>query len=729
MFRLNLLTKILAIVIPLTTLGFAFLVFKAINEEQQSLLKEKEKTSALLAKPILQTIYKDMLDERAEMVRFLVEGMREIEGMERVQLIRANGVEEAFRDWKTLNDVEEEYGELLPEWTEGHLDEKINVAEGVDNQNFKDFLEIFHSGWKEGVSYQEEIDGKKLLTYLIPVERRPKCKSCHTGEGARAVLMITSSLDEMYASLSETRTRWIAYGFAVVLGVSVLLSVLVRKLITKPIKQTADMLHNIAEGRGDLTRRLDVSSNDEVGELSTWFNRFMEGMQDMVKGFVVTAKEVGWASEEIKSSSKIIQTSAQAQLKAVDETFSSIKKMETSAKSVAGNAESLLGSAENASASTLELSAAVTEVAENSQRLAISVGDTASSVTEIAASLKQVVSNIDTLYNETEQVASAASQIDSTIKEITIHSMEQAKLAERVKEDASTLGMGAINKTKDGIDKIKQEVSAAAEVIDRLGERSIEIGKVVGVIDEVAETTNLLALNATILAAQAGENGRGFAVVASEVKGLADRTSASTKEIAELIKLVQEEVKVAVASMNRSLERVEEGTNLSTEAAKALTKILKSAEESSEMAARVGHATEEQSKGVGTVAESIHRISTMVEEIKKASDEQSRASTGISEAAEKMQQITLQVERSTSEQSNEVRHISEVIADVAEKMHSVTKSTAEQKKASEDIVRSIETIKKTTEKNVALTDDLEKTTRNLEEHSHLLRDKTKSFKV
>jgi methyl-accepting chemotaxis protein len=519
------------------------------------------------------------------------------------------------------------------------------------------------------------------------------------------------------------------YGALTILGVSILLTLLIRSLVTNPIRQTANMFEAIAEGRGDLTKRLSVSSSDEVGMLSLWFNKFIEGMQTMVKTFVDIACGIADVSSTIKDSSKNIKISVDEQLSSVEDTLSSIKEMDSSIKDVAKNADDTQTSAEGAAASALEMSAAVGEVTENVQKLAVAVGDTASSINEIAATLREVASHVDTLLGETEQVGTAANEIDFTIKEVAGLSREQAAMAERVKEDAFTVGMDAVNKMKKGIEKIKEDVSATASVVDKLGQRSVEIGNIVNVIDEVADTTNLLALNATILAAQAGEHGKGFGVVASEVKDLSDRTTASTKEIAQLIKLVQKEVAVAVSSMERSLEGVEEGLRLSTDADAALNKIVKSAENSLVMARQVEKATEEQSKGIGMVAESIHKIGGMVEEIKKATDEQSRASDGISVSTERMKDITLQVEQSTSEQSKEVRHISAVIADVAEKMEAISTAASEQELLSDKVVRAVEAIRKGVKENAVRVTELDGTVEILDREAALLRDKTGSFKV
>lgn len=173
MIKKSLLVKILFIVISTTILGFGILIYKVIEQEKKSLLEERKKTSELMAQPLLHTIYKDMLDERADMTRYLVEGMKSIKGAERVQIIRGNG-EEAFQDFKTLKAVEKEYGELKPEWVADHPNKENNIAQGIEDPNFKEALKLFNEGEKQGISYVEVSGGKRLFTYLTPIEVRPK---------------------------------------------------------------------------------------------------------------------------------------------------------------------------------------------------------------------------------------------------------------------------------------------------------------------------------------------------------------------------------------------------------------------------------------------------------------------------------------------------------------------------------------------------------------------------
>jgi len=726
----GLLFKILGIVVSITIIGLAILIYKVISQEEKNLLDEKKKTSQLMAQPILHTIYKDMLDERADMARYLAEAMKATKGTERVQIIRSNGVEEAFQDFKTLKAVEKEYGDLKPEWTTNHPNKANNIARGIDNPKFKEALKLFNEGKKEGISYIEQDEGKRLLTYLEPIEMKPKCSACHvTKEDARGVLMISTSLDDMYAALASSRMQWITYGFFTIAGVISLLTLLVRNIITKPIEETVIMLKGIAEGKGDLTKRLTVTSKDEVGMLGIWFNKFVIEMRNMVKGIFATSKEVSSASNSIKHFTENIHNSAETQLQAVNDTSTSIAEMDASIQSVTSDAEKLLHATDSASASSLEMSASISEVAQHTEKLATSVDVTSSAISEIAASLNQVSLHVNDLLMETEQVVSTTNQVNGNIKEIGVLSKEEAKLAEKV-VDIVAERLDAIHKSSKEIGGMIENVAKTSSVMNRLGERSKEIGSIIGVINEIADTTNLLALNASILAAQAGEHGKGFAVVADEIKNLAKRTATSTKEIAYLIEQVKEDVTSAVNSVEYSSSGlIKETVTFSKGVSTALTGIADSSKASLNMARKIERATDEQAEGVEQVTMAIQKINSMVEGIKKATDEQSRASTEISQTTEEMNDITQRVKQSLAEQSKTGKYIAQVISDVAQKMQTIAKAMNEQKTASERIMNAIETIRAKSEEELSLTTGLDKTVDNLALQSTLLNEKVGSFKV
>ena len=217
-----------------------------------------------------------------------------------------------------------------------------------------------------------------------------------------------------------------------------------------------------------------------------------------------------------------------------------------------------------------------------------------------------------------EETLAAAEEISSSIKEVEQSAKESAMLSEKVKNDASTFGITSVEKTIDGIQNIKLSFDKTAGFIKKLGGRSDEIGKILNVIDEITDQTTLLALNAAILAAQAGEHGKGFSVVADEIKDLAERTSFSTHEIAGLIQAVQQEVKDAIIAMDEGLRSVEVGLKVANDAGDALNKIVESSKQSAEMSISIERSTAEQAKTTRLVSESMEKMKNMVAQVAKA---------------------------------------------------------------------------------------------------------------
>lgn len=525
-----------------------------------------------------------------------------------------------------------------------------------------------------------------------------------------------------------TRLLMILVGLFVVAGV--ISGAALSRSITTPIRETVDMLRSsVEEGHADLTRRLALASRDEMGLLASWFNKFLDGMSVTVKGVNNLSQDVLVATEKLNASSQKFRNSAEVQLYASEEASSSVGEMEASIAAVSQSAGQILLSTETVASSILEMSASVDEIANNMEKLADSVDTSTSSVTEIGASIRQVAAHVHVLSGFAEEIISSTEEISATIMEIERYAGEQTGLSERVKSDAESLGLESVRKTMSGMERIKEEVSSTSAIINRLGERSEAVAQILKVINNVTDATSLLALNAAILAAQAGEHGKGFAIVADEIKELAEQTASSTKEISGLIKAFREDVGAAVTSIGRSSLGVEEGVELSWEAHNALEKISKSSDQSLEMARKIEIATKEQSRGINLVAESIQKMGGMVDEIKKATDEQKKGAEGIVRAGEQMSDIARMVKTSTLQQAKETKYTSDAVSDVAEKIKSVAGALEEQKLAISRIVSGIETVQKIGEGNAVLSADLDINMDKLKKQASSMKEEMSKFKV
>ncbi|MBJ6759507.1 HAMP domain-containing protein [Myxococcaceae bacterium JPH2] len=545
--------------------------------------------------------------------------------------------------------------------------------------------------------------------------------------GATGQVMVVvdfTRLNPVLQSLRHTVLAAFGVGLVLFLLVAFLIS---HAFIILPLDAMMSMARKLAEA--DLTGRVEVRhSTDELGELAEALNRMGQSWRDTLGRVRGVSDVVAGVIEQIHRTGTTVSSGAGTVQSRVEETSSSMVQMMASLRGIAENVEVLYQSAEESSSSIMEMAATNDEVAENVQAMAASVEETTSAIEEMTFSIKEVALNITALSTSTEDTSSAISQMDAAIGQVEANANETARLSEQVFEDAQT-GVEALRKTLSGIDRIKENSRSAAGVIDSLGRHISEIGNILNVIDDVAEQTNLLALNAAIIAAQAGEHGKGFAVVAEEIKDLAERTGASTKEIAELVRSIQEESRNAVVVMNQGVKNVEDGVQLGREAEGALRKINDSTQKSTQMVKAIARATVEQARGSKQVTAAIHRISETVQQISKASNEQAKGGEQIMKSAERMKALTQHVQRSSQEQAHGSKQITRSIESINEMVTHLNRAQKEQTKGSEQVLKAVETIKGVSEHQTRSVRQLEEAIDNLQRQAEILRAEVRRFRV
>ncbi|MCL4873688.1 response regulator [bacterium] len=299
MLKKSLHSRILVLIIGLITIGVVISIYWEISNKEKELLEEKLRASRFMAQPILTAIYEDMIEERADLARHLINSLSKTPGIESVYIVRSNGVEEAFKDLKTIRAVEKEFGEIRPEWLVGHPDlEESPPARGVGNPEFRDALARFRKDWQRGeVYYIDRSNEEPLFTYLQPIEKKPKCQSCHVSEDARGILVIRTPLSDMYGMLSHIRNQWILSGILAIGVGGILLSLLIRKSITGPIRKNVEIIRRIADGEAGINERIKVEAEDEIGYLAKAFNSMLDSLEKRAEentklfGLVMKSKE------------------------------------------------------------------------------------------------------------------------------------------------------------------------------------------------------------------------------------------------------------------------------------------------------------------------------------------------------------------------------------------------------------------------------------------------------
>ncbi len=264
-----------------------------------------------------------------------------------------------------------------------------------------------------------------------------------------------------------------------------------------------------------------------------------------------------------------------------------------------------------------------------------STHEVAGAATEIAASSEEIASGMQEQSSQITQISSAVEEMSASIIEVARKSGEAANDANESGKVAEE-GGAVVRETIVGMNSIADAVTAGAASVAELGKRGEQIGQIIEVINDIADQTNLLALNAAIEAARAGEHGRGFAVVADEVRKLADRTTKATEEIAQSIQAIQSETGEAVEKMNAGTEQVAVGVEKATEAGKSLEQIVAGAQSVASNVQSIAAAAEQQSAAAEEVSRNIESITAVTAQSTEGAQQAAQAATQLSGKAEEL---------------------------------------------------------------------------------------------
>ncbi len=257
---------------------------------------------------------------------------------------------------------------------------------------------------------------------------------------------------------------------------------------------------------------------------------------------------------------------------------------------------------------------------------------------QLQANADQIAAGAEDVAAQTNTVSVASEEMAATSNDIAHNCLSAAENSVRASSAART-GVEVVRQTTDGMERIAAQVKDAAKTVESLGARSEQIGQIIGTIEDIADQTNLLALNAAIEAARAGEQGRGFAVVADEVRALAERTTKATREIGDMIKAIQSETRNAVSVIEGGVLEVGRGTEYSLKSGQALQQILDQVNDVTAQVNQIATAAEEQTATTVEISTNIQKVTDVVHQTARNASQTSSAASQLSTEAEHLQKL------------------------------------------------------------------------------------------
>lgn len=478
-------------------------------------------------------------------------------------------------------------------------------------------------------------------------------------------------MDQYLAEANKTMWISILIG-VVVLLVALLVLYFVSGAIASPIKVLTRGALLLAQGDADVTG-IDPNKIIKINNRADELGAIGRALSELMNYF----KEMANHSESIANGDLTITVQPKGDTDTLGNTFvrmianlrKSISQVDESSDQVTSASRQLASSADHAGQATSQIATTIQQVARGTAQQSESVNKTASSVDQMTRAIDGVARGAQEQASAAAKASSITGQLSSAIEQVAGNAQAVVQQSTAA-SDAAKKGTQKVMDTLTGMQNIKQRVGVSAEKVQEMGARSDQIGDIVIAIEDIASQTNLLALNAAIEAARAGEAGKGFAVVADEVRKLAERASAATKEIGGLIKSIQKTVSEAVSAMEDGAKEVERGVVIANEAGSALNEILTAAEAVNQQAEQAAAAAEQMSASANELVSAVDSVSAVVEENTAATEEMSAGSSEVTQAIENIASVS-------EENSAAVEEVSASAEEMSAQVEEVTAAAAE----------------------------------------------------
>ena len=480
------------------------------------------------------------------------------------------------------------------------------------------------------------------------------------------------------------------YQGGMLLVVAIVLIRLFRSYIKRPVEEL-----NLAIGRitgGDLAVEVPVYRDDEIGTIASGVRFLAERLSGMIARINSISHNVTGAVQQLTDTFDRVKEGIDNLNQSTEEVSHGVMNAGETQLQILTNTEQLLAlSGDNLSA-LLQMRANSEEIAGTTDGLTTNIHDSHSTLAELAQSAKEVARMADEVVLFAAESSSSVEEVYHSVRNVEALINESTRLSTQTTIIISDKGMGAVSAVMEGMRRIGVFIDSLTGAIEKLDNRSRDIDTILAVIEDVTAKSRLLSLNAQILAAQAGKQGTGFAVVAEEMKQLSDKAALSTKEIAEIVGAIQQEIAFVVNETRDSVGVVREGEAVAGKTAGVLDEILASARQATELAKGIERAALEQTNGLKLMVNSTEQIRDRIGEVNRATGEQERSTAFLLTALYPIKEGMELTRRAIGEQATSSGFIAGNIELANRKNSDIAVASANQQKLNQRVLEALRAV-------------------------------------
>ncbi|QXE88637.1 HAMP domain-containing protein [Geomonas nitrogeniifigens] len=493
-------------------------------------------------------------------------------------------------------------------------------------------------------------------------------------------------------SIRRSRILIPLYQLGMLLVMASVLIWLFRLYVKLPVERLNKAISGITGG--DLTVEVPVLRDDEIGTIASGVRFLVQRLRGTVARINTNSDKVTKAVRQLNDTFDRVRHVIDSQNASTGEVSCAVRDVAESQLLIVTNTDDLLSLSNENLSSLLQMQGNSEEIAGTTDDLNKNLQDSYSALTELAQSAKGITHLADDAASFVSATSSSAEEVYRSVKHAESLINESARISTATTAIISEKGMVAIDEVTDGMKRIGIFIGSLMSAIENLGGRSRDIGKILGVMEEVTAQSRLLSLNAQIIAAQAGENGKSFAVVAEEMRLLSDKAALSTQEIDTIVKVIQHEIEQVVKETHDSVDVVRDGETVVGKTANVLMEILETSRQATDLAKGIERASIEQTEGLKHVVNSTEQVRQKIDQVNRATSEQEKGTAFLLQALNPIKDAMVATKRGTEEQVKSTRFISANIELANQKSYDIARASSNQQELNQRVLEALEDVKR-----------------------------------